>query len=83
MLLAAVGTYGVLSYMVSVRRREIGIRMALGAGRSQVLAQVMKEGLQFATIGVLSGSVARLAWAGSLHRCCLAWNRRTQRQSPR
>lgn len=55
MLLAAVGTYGVLSYMVSVRRREIGIRMALGAGRSQVLAQVMKEGLQFATIGVVVG----------------------------
>ena len=44
-LLAAIGTYGVLSYMVAERRREIGIRMALGAGQRSVLAQVMKQGL--------------------------------------
>jgi predicted permease len=55
LLLAAVGTYGVLSYMVAERRREIGIRMALGAARSNVLAQVMKQGLLLTAIGVAAG----------------------------
>ena len=55
LLLAAIGTYGVVSYMVTERRREIGIRMALGAGRSRVLAQVMKQGLTLTSIGVVVG----------------------------
>jgi predicted permease len=55
LLLAAIGTYGVLSYMVAERRREIGIRMALGAGQGSVLAQVMKQGLVLTTIGVVLG----------------------------
>jgi putative ABC transport system permease protein len=63
-LLAALGTYGVLAYMVAERRREIGIRMALGAGRSSVLAHVMREGLQLTTIGVVAG----LAGAFGLNR---------------
>ena len=53
LLLAAIGTYGVLTYMVAERRREIGIRMSLGADRSSVLAQIMKQGL------VLTGSRRR------------------------
>ena len=55
LLLAAVGTYGVLSYMVTERRREIGIRMALGAARPAVIGLVMKQGLQATIIGVVVG----------------------------
>ena len=64
LLLAAIGTYGVLSYMVVERRREIGIRMALGADRTRVLAQVMKQGLLLTTIGIAGG----LAGAFALNR---------------
>jgi predicted permease len=55
LLLAAIGTYGVLSYMVAERRREIGIRMALGAGHRSVLTQVMKQGLVLTAIGLVIG----------------------------
>ena len=58
--LAAVGTYGLLSYMVVERRREIGIRMALGAPRARVLAQIMKQGLQLAAIGLVAGLAGAL-----------------------
>jgi putative ABC transport system permease protein len=61
LLLAAIGTYGVLSYMVTERRREIGIRVALGAARSQVLMQIMKQGLQVTAIGVTIGLGGALA----------------------
>jgi predicted permease len=55
LLLAAVGIYGVLSYLVAERRREIGIRMALGADRMSVVAQVMKHGLLLTMIGAVAG----------------------------
>jgi predicted permease len=55
LLLAAIGTYGVLSYIVAERRREIGIRLALGAERAGVLAQVMRQGLVLTTIGLATG----------------------------
>src|SRR5499433_2246277 len=61
LLLAAIGTYGVLSYMVTERRREIGIRVALGATRSHVLAQIMKQGLQVTAIGGAIGLAGALA----------------------
>jgi predicted permease len=60
LLLAAVGTYGVLSFMVTERRREIGIRMALGAARSSVIGLVMKQGLQATIIGVIVGLAGAL-----------------------
>ncbi len=61
LLLAAVGTYGVLSYMVTERRREIGVRMALGASRSSVIGLVMKQGLQATVIGVIVGVTGAFA----------------------
>jgi predicted permease len=61
LLLAAIGTYGVLSYMVAERRREIGIRVALGATRSHVLTQIMKQGLQVTAIGSAIGLAGALA----------------------
>jgi predicted permease len=60
LLLATVGTYGVLSYVATERRREIGIRIALGATRSSVLALVMKQGLQLTTLGVVVGLAGAL-----------------------
>jgi putative ABC transport system permease protein len=64
LLLAAVGTYGVVSSIVAERRNEIGIRMALGANRSSVLAHVMREGLLLTGVGVVIG----LAGAFGLNR---------------
>jgi predicted permease len=61
LLLAAIGTYGVLSYTVTERRREIGIRVALGATRSHVLTQIMRQGLQVTAIGVTIGLGGALA----------------------
>lgn len=61
LLLAAIGTYGVLSYMVTERRREIGIRVALGASRTQVLTQILKQGLEVAALGLAAGLAGAFA----------------------
>jgi predicted permease len=58
LLLAAVGTYGILSYIVTERRREIGIRMALGADRGSVLQMVLRQGLTLTGIGLAAGIAA-------------------------
>jgi predicted permease len=60
LLLASVGLYGVISYLVGQRTQEMAIRMALGADRSNVLRWVLKRGVTLAGIGVASGTVAAL-----------------------
>ncbi|HXU34729.1 MAG TPA: ABC transporter permease [Thermoanaerobaculia bacterium] len=57
LVLAAVGVYGVLSYSVAQRTREIGLRMALGAGVGQVLRQILREGLGTVLAGIAAGLV--------------------------
>jgi len=58
LVLACVGLYGVISYSVSRRTHEIGIRVALGATRRDILAAIVRQGLQLTTIGVVAGLVA-------------------------
>jgi ABC-type antimicrobial peptide transport system permease subunit len=62
-LIAVVGLYGVISYMVACRRGEIGIRMALGAGKVSIVAMILREACLLLAIGLAIGTVASVAVA--------------------
>jgi predicted permease len=62
-LLASIGIYGLLAYMVSQRSREIGIRMALGAGRDGVLKLFLQKGMVLAGLGIVAGMVVSASTA--------------------
>jgi len=61
MALAAIGVYGVLSYSVNQRTREIGLRMAMGAARSSVLRLIVQEGMLVALVGIAAGLLGAVA----------------------
>jgi putative ABC transport system permease protein len=66
LLLAAVGLYGLMAQVVALERREIGLRMALGADRRRIVSRVVGGGVLLAAMGAVLGAVAALLAASSL-----------------
>jgi putative ABC transport system permease protein len=61
LLLAAVGIYGMMAYRVTQRTHEIGVYVALGAGRADVLQLIMRDGARLAGIGIVAGLLGAVA----------------------
>ena len=61
LLLAVVGLYGVMSYLVAQRTHEIGIRVAVGAGRRDILRMVLDHGVRLCMVGMVIGTIGALA----------------------
>ncbi len=75
LLLSMVGLYGTLAYSVSRRQHEIGIRMALGAGRTEVLWMIVRQGMALAAVGLVAGLLTAFLTARlALHSLSLPWN---------
>lgn len=73
LLLASIGMYGVISYLVGQRTREIGIRMALGASRKDILRWVLGRGSRLALVGAAAGLVAALILTQTIARSSLLY----------
>jgi ABC-type antimicrobial peptide transport system permease subunit len=58
LVLASIGLYGVMAYAVATRRRELGIRMALGARREEIVTEMLRSGLAMTAVGLAIGLVA-------------------------
>jgi ABC-type antimicrobial peptide transport system permease subunit len=66
--LASLGMYGVMAYTVSLRRREMGVRLALGADAAAVLILVLRDGLKLVGIGLVLGAAGAVAISMALSR---------------
>jgi ABC-type antimicrobial peptide transport system permease subunit len=69
LVLGVIGIYGVIAYLVSLRSREIGIRMALGAAQAELMRMFVRQGLTLTAIGAAVGLVTAIAltqWMSSL-----------------
>jgi putative ABC transport system permease protein len=67
LLLSAIGLYAVLSYIMAERLRELGLRMVLGASRSDILQLVLQRGLLLACLGIVLGALASVFAANLIH----------------
>jgi ABC-type antimicrobial peptide transport system permease subunit len=66
LLLSTIGIYGVISYSVRQRKRELGIRIALGATPKEVRGMILREGIRLVAIGVIAGTILALSAAQSV-----------------
>jgi ABC-type antimicrobial peptide transport system permease subunit len=66
LLLASIGIYGLLAYMVGQRSREIGLRLALGAGRADILKLILQKGIVLAAVGVIAGVILSASTASMM-----------------
>jgi len=70
MLMAAIGLYGVISYSVAQRTQELGVRIALGAQRSDIFKLVLGQGMAVTILGVVIGLAGSFAFTRFLPVCC-------------